>query len=190
MVDIVRDLSLHILDLIENSLRASAGTVTLAIHADSQRDLLKVVIEDDGRGLDIPSHLATDPFYTTKQGKKTGLGLSLFKATAERAGGSLELRKSALGGLAVEARMRLTHVDRCPMGDLSATVCTIVCMNPSLDLRLSFRYGGHEFEMRVQDLASELRAARGELDALELAQEVGQRLKDKLPQDGSHPVMT
>ena len=197
----MRDLSLHILDLIENSLRASATTVAVGLLADARRDVLKVVIEDNGPGLPVAAHEATDPFFTTKEGKRTGLGLSLFKATAERAGGTLELRKSGLGGLAVEARMQLSHVDRCPIGDLAATLCSIVCMNPQLDLRLDIDCSGHRVRLNVQDVARDMGAGVvanaattaprmvQNVDGLALANRVGELLREKLPQDGSHSVL-
>lgn len=74
-----------------------------------------------------------DPFYTTKTGKRTGLGLSLFRASTELAGGSLTLGQSPLGGLAVEAAMQLRHVDRLPLGDLAATFFSAACTNPDVD---------------------------------------------------------
>jgi anti-sigma regulatory factor (Ser/Thr protein kinase) len=201
----VRDLSLHILDLIENSLRASATTVAVGLCADARRDVLRLVIEDNGPGLPVAAHEATDPFFTTKNGKRIGLGLSLFKATAERAGGTLELRKSGLGGLAVEARMQLSHVDRCPLGDLAATLCSIVCMNPRLDLRLDLDCGDRRIRLNVQDVAREMAAGVAAnaaatapggaeawhplVDGLALANRVGELLRDKLPQDGSHSVL-
>lgn len=158
----MRDLSLHILDLVENSLRAAATTVRVSLRADARRDLLTVLIEDNGSGLGVGPHQATDPFFTTKGGKRVGLGLSLLRATAEQAGGGLELRRGDLGGLAVEARMQLSHVDRCPLGDLAATFSTLVCANPHLDLRLDLDWGEHQLRLNVQDVAKEMAAARGE----------------------------
>jgi anti-sigma regulatory factor (Ser/Thr protein kinase) len=117
----VRDLSLHILDVMENSIRAGATAISLTVAEDPEQDRLTIIVEDNGPGLSVPPDVATDPFYTTKNGKRTGLGLSLLRATAEQAGGKLTLRRSELGGLAVEAAMQLSHVDRSPLGDLAAT---------------------------------------------------------------------
>jgi signal transduction histidine kinase len=131
----VRDLSLHILDLMENSIRARATIVAVTIEQDPAKNLLRIAIEDNGPGLDVPSEQATNPFYTTKTGKRTGLGLSLFQATTELAGGSLALGRSELGGLAVTARMQLHHIDRPPLGDLAATFFSAACTNPQIDFR-------------------------------------------------------
>ena len=92
----MRALSLHILDLVENSIRAQATTIVIRIVADPAADLLRIEIEDDGTGLKVTPEQALDPFYTTKGGKRTGLGLSLFRAAAEAAGGGLTLGLTVL----------------------------------------------------------------------------------------------
>ena len=83
----MHDLSLYVLEMIENSLRAGAGTVAVRVWVEPPRDELTIVVEDDGPGLDVSVEQATDPFYTTKAGKRTGLGLPLFREAAEAAGG-------------------------------------------------------------------------------------------------------
>jgi signal transduction histidine kinase len=93
----MRDLSLHILDIIENSIRAGASEVRVAIEEDPAADLLKIVVEDNGPGLGLPEQVVLDPFYTTKKGKHVGLGLSLFREAALRAGGDLKLWKRPWG---------------------------------------------------------------------------------------------
>lgn len=108
----MRELSLHVLDLMENSIRAGASVVSVTVRQDSARKRLRIVVADNGPGLAVPAKVAADPFFTTKRGKRTGLGLSLFAAASERAAGKLALRKSRLGGLSVEATMQLDHVDR------------------------------------------------------------------------------
>jgi len=81
----MHDLSLYVLEMIENSLRAGAGKVAVRVWIEAPRDELSIVVEDDGPGLDVSVEQATDPFYTTKAGKRTGLGLPLFREAAEAA---------------------------------------------------------------------------------------------------------
>jgi len=152
----MRDLSLHVLDVIENSVRAGASSVTVSITEDTNEDTLTLLVEDNGPGLRVPPERAMDPFYTTKKGKRTGLGLSLLRAAAIRAGGQLVLRRARLGGLAVEATMRLSHVDRPPLGDVPATISSLVCTNPELDLTLRLYVGGRETTLRMSEILSEL----------------------------------
>jgi len=152
----VRDLSLHILDLVENSIRAEASIIAVTVDQQPDRDLLRIIIEDNGPGLNVPPDKAVDPFYTTKSGKRTGLGLSLFKATAELAGGTLTLSQSPLGGLAVEATMQLRHIDRLPLGDLSASLFSVALTNPHIDFWCRLIAGSTDREIRLSEMSDEL----------------------------------
>jgi len=171
----MRELSLHILDLIENSARAGASTIMITLVENDAKDLLRIVVEDDGPGLSVAPETALDPFYTTKDGKRTGLGLSLLRSTAEQAGGHVTLRQSVLGGLAIEATMRLRHIDRIPMGDIASTVSSVVCTNPDLDLWCRFAVGDEECLVRVSDIAKELPI--GKRSGLAVARQVSERIR-------------
>jgi signal transduction histidine kinase len=149
----VRELSLHILDLVENSIRAGANTIRVVLWASESGDRLHLAVHDDGPGLPVPPEVALDPFYTTSPSKKVGLGLSLLSAVVQRAGGVLSLGRSELGGLAVQADMQLSHIDRSPIGDLAATMASVVCANPQVDLQLDVACGHERHEIDVRDLA-------------------------------------
>jgi len=149
----LRELSLHILDLIENAIRAEATEIEVLVEEQPERDLLAIAVEDNGPGLPAGVADAADPFYTTKDGKKTGLGLSLFRFRVEQAGGQMGLERSALGGLAVRAAMKLSHVDRSPLGDLASTVASVVCTNPGVELRARLRVGGREMSFSSTEIA-------------------------------------
>jgi signal transduction histidine kinase len=128
--------------MIENSLRAGAGAIAVRVWIEPDRELLTISVDDDGPGLGVKPGLATNPFFTTKKGKKTGLGLALFREAVEAAGGDLALHRSAeLGGLAIEAVMRLSHVDRPPLGDVVASVAVMAATNPAVALRLEVATG-------------------------------------------------
>lgn len=173
----MHDLSLHILDLMENSIRAEATRVTVTVAAYPEQDLLRVVVEDNGHGLRVPAAVAADPFYTTKTGKRTGLGLSLFREAVEQAGGGLTIGRSSLGGVAVVAEMGLTHIDRPPLGDLAATLSSVVCTNPDLEVCCRLCVDDREEVVRVSDLAKGgSRACRG----LAVAREVSERVRQGL----------
>ncbi len=163
------DLSLHILDLIENALRAGASTVGIEVALRGAPPELEIVIEDNGPGLDVPAQGAVDPFYTTKPGKRTGLGLSLFKAAAERAGGGLTLDTSPLGGLRVRARMLSGHIDLSPLGDLAATLASVALTHPDLDLRARLGSAGCIEDVRLGDTPG--------ADLLERAERFAERVR-------------
>lgn len=87
------EIALHILDIANNSTRAEASDVDVAIDADSAKDTLTVTVADDGKGMseELLSRV-TDPFSTTRTTRKVGLGIPLFKQAAELTGGSLKIR--------------------------------------------------------------------------------------------------
>lgn len=140
----MRELAQHILDLLENAVTAGAAVAAVGLAQDPERDLLEITVEDDGPGLAVPGELASHPFYTTKRGRRTGLGLSLLRHRCEQAGGRLALERSELGGLAVRATLGLSHVDRSPLGDLAGSLSAIMVTHPELDLRVRLRVGALE----------------------------------------------
>jgi hypothetical protein len=156
----VHDLSLYLLELLENSIRAEASTISVELCADRASDRLRLVVEDDGRGLNTDPELAMDPFYTTKKDKKTGLGLSLFRAEAEAAGGHLLIGpSSASSGVRVEVEMVLDHVDRIPVGDIGKSLTVMAVTNPDIAFTVSLT--GDEFDPPLVDVS--LDTARGPL---------------------------
>jgi hypothetical protein len=154
----LHDLSLHLLDLLENSVRAGATVVATQIAADRDADALTIRVEDDGCGLPVAPEEALDPFFTTKTSKRTGLGLSLFRQAAEAAGGRLEVGPSDLGGTAVTVRMGYTNIDRPPLGDLATSLLVMVATNPQVDFRLDLRDGDESLRLRGGELPARLDA--------------------------------
>lgn len=138
----MQDLSLHILDVVENSLRSKAKQVQISLIEDLERDLLILQIEDDGEGMD-PETLkrATDPFFTSKASKKVGLGLALLAQSAREAGGKLEVSSSQGSGTTIKAVFQNSHPDRKPLGDMAATVQMLVVGNPEVDFVYEHRQG-------------------------------------------------
>jgi len=169
-------MSLHILDLIENAIRAGAAVVAISVEEDPQQDLLCIRVEDNGPGLPVEPETAVDPFFTTKQGKKTGLGLSLLKYRVEQAGGTFRMERSCLGGLAVRAVLPLSHVDRSPLGDLAATLASVVCTCPEVELRCRLRVGAREW--RVSTAEIERRLPVGSRGQIAVARQVKERIAE------------
>ena len=167
----MRELSLHLLDVVDNSIRAGATVVAIGVEVDPAADTLRMTIEDNGPGFSVSPEVAADPFFTTKSGKKTGLGLSLFRAAAERAAGTMELGRSDLGGAKVAASMKLSHVDRSPLGDLAMTIAAIVAANERLDLRLTLagESAKEEFATSEHDPAGRLTQARSMSEGIQAA---------------------
>jgi signal transduction histidine kinase len=136
----MHDLSLYLLEVLENSTRAGASRVDVELTVDRAADQLRLTVDDDGSGLTAPPEQTLDPFYTTKPGKKTGLGLSLLKADAQAADGDLTIGPSpTLGGVRVDTFMRLSNVDRPPIGDVATTIIVTTVTNPDVTFTVSLR---------------------------------------------------
>jgi sensor histidine kinase regulating citrate/malate metabolism len=133
------DLSLHILDIGENSLSAGATRISIEIVEDTARDRLTLEITDNGRGMD-PAMAArvADPFTTTRTTRRVGLGLSLLDAAARAANGTLEIQSTPGVGTNVVATFQLSHIDRKPIGSMAETIMTLIAARP--DVELSYRH--------------------------------------------------
>jgi signal transduction histidine kinase len=130
----MEDLSLHILDIAENSITASAKMIGIRIIEDHAKDLLTIEIEDDGKGMDEQSlQKAIDPFFTTRTTRKVGLGLSLLAQATRESDGKIELSSEPGKGTTVKAVFRLSHLDRKPIGDINETIRTLVAGHPEID---------------------------------------------------------
>lgn len=123
----MQELSLYILDITQNSLRAGATRIDIEVEVCSEKNSLTITITDNGKGMGATAlALATNPFYTTRSRRGIGLGLPLFAMSAEMTGGSLVVESTLGIGTKVSADYGLCHVDRLPMGDLAATVIAIL----------------------------------------------------------------
>lgn len=130
----MEDLSLHILDIAENSINGSARTIEIIINEDRDKDLLTIEIKDDGKGMDEKTvKKALDPFFTTRKTRRVGLGLSLLAQAAEESGGKLELNSIPRAGTTVRATFRMSHPDCKPMGDINETMRMLVAGHPEIN---------------------------------------------------------
>ncbi|MBI4798950.1 MAG: ATP-binding protein [Desulfarculus sp.] len=153
----MEDLSLHILDIVENSLMAGARLVEVAMEEDPASDSMAITVSDDGQGME-PQFLAraTDPFVTTRTTRRVGLGLSLFKANAANWGGGLEVRSQPGQGTTVRVWFQRGHLDRPPLGDWPRTLCGLILTRQEVDFRYLHRVGEQEFELDTRELREEL----------------------------------
>ena len=139
----MRDLSLHILDIAENSVRAGATCIMITLTEDAEDDIVTLVIEDDGKGMSEEMlHQATDPFFTTKDRKRFGMGLALLAQASKEAEGRFDVSSTPGTGTRITATFRYGHPDRKPFGDIPATLEVLVVGNP--DVRFVYSYSGTE----------------------------------------------
>jgi len=151
----VRELSLHILDLVQNSIEAGATVVSLAIIEDLGVDLFTIRVSDNGRGMkeELRRHVV-DPFVTSRTTRKVGLGLPLIDMSTKRCDGHLTVRSSPGQGTVVEAVYRHSHWDRPPLGNMVETLKSIIVANPDLDFRYSHTFNGAVFSLTTFEITS------------------------------------
>ncbi len=172
------DLSLHLLDLMQNSAHASAHRVWVLISQDVAGDRLQISVTDDGRGMSQEElKLARDPFYTSAR-KKVGLGLPFIIQASEMAGGTVTIRSTEGRGTEVSVLFRLSHVDRQPLGDPVSTLVSFIAGNPDIGVEFTYQGPGGKFHFDSDKICPrEERSAMGQIAFLSLVEE---RLREGL----------
>lgn len=153
----MRELSLHILDIAQNSVVAQAREIRIAIIEDLMEDRLIIRIKDDGKGMDADTlERVVDPFYTTRTTRKVGLGIPMFKASAEGCNGRFQI-KSAMGlGTEIDAEFQHSHIDRVPLGNMAETIITIIQANTDIDLIYTHCFNNRKFTLNTKDIKKTL----------------------------------
>ena len=155
------DLSKHVLDIAENSLAAGAQRIVVTLQERDSEGWVVLQVEDDGCGMDPETVTrVTDPFVTSRTTRRVGLGIPFLKQVAELCDGELHL-VSALGkGTTLTARFRADAVDCPPLGDLSATVVTLLAGSPDRAWTFRFLRGDASFEVERNALVEVLEDPR------------------------------
>jgi len=153
----MKDLSLHILDIVQNSIRAKAKLIGIEITELPKDNQLIINITDDGSGMN-PEQLqrAIDPFYTSRTTRKVGLGLSLLKQNAEMTNGTFNIESELGKGTKVTATFGLNHLDRPIMGDLVGTLLLLICSSGESDYVFKHQTPSGEFVLDTRELKQTL----------------------------------
>ena len=153
----MKDLSMHIIDILQNSIEAEANELTLAITEDTTGDTFTIEISDNGRGMDEELKAKViDPFFTTRNTRKVGLGLPLLKAAAERCDGRLDIDSAPGKGTCVKASFRHSHIDRAPLGNIIDTIINLIVGNPDLNFIFRHRIDSKEVTFNARELREQL----------------------------------
>lgn len=153
----MRELTLHLLDLAENSVSANAKHIRIAIIEDTGIDQLKLMVEDDGKGMSPEMvQKVIDPFFTTRTTRKVGLGIPLLKAAAEACDGYLKIQSKLGEGTIVEVVFKHSHIDRMPLGNLPSTILNLVVSYPHIFWQLRYQYNNNEFVFDDELIKKEL----------------------------------
>ncbi|MBU2548987.1 MAG: ATP-binding protein [Proteobacteria bacterium] len=153
-------ISLHILDIAENAVTVGARLIQIILEKDEAADRLRISILDDGPGLSPEqARQAADPFYTTRTTRRVGLGLPLARQTAEQSGGSFHIASRPGRGTNIDLEFGLSHLDRPPLGDMGATLMTLIVGRPEMDFLYRQKTPAGEFIIDTR----EIRAALGDV---------------------------
>ncbi len=153
----MRELSLHILDIVQNSLEAGANVVKIEIEEGTNNNLFVIKITDNGQGIEkkLLKNI-TDPFVTSRSTRNVGLGLSLLKEAATRCNGDVRI-ESVLGkGTYIEAYFTRNHIDRAPLGDITETLITLIAVNTAVNFKFIYNIADKEFVFDTNKVQKEL----------------------------------
>lgn len=146
------ELSLNVLDVAQNSVKAKASLIEISVRSDFEKDLMTIVIADNGYGMDEQQLAAVcDPFYTTRTTRKVGLGVSFFKLAAESAGGEFSITSEKGVGTTVTASFEISNIDRMPLGDMTATMHSLITLNVDVDFVYNYRVDDKEFTLDTRE---------------------------------------
>jgi len=148
----MKELSLNILDIVQNSIRAKANEISVEIIESVVSDIYRIIIKDNGTG--IPEEIiknVTDPFVTTRTKRRMGLGLPLLKYHAELTGGSLKIESETGKGTKIRADFSNSHIDRQPLGDISGVLLIHMASDPGIDFTYIHKTDDGEYRFSAKE---------------------------------------
>lgn len=174
----MRELSLNVMDVAQNSVRAEAKLVTITVTESDKNDMLSISIEDDGCGMtEEQVNQVIDPFFTTRTTRKVGLGVPLFKLSAEQTGGSFEIKSKVGQGTRTTASYVKSHVDMTPLGDINSTVSILIRCNPDIDFVFIHATDKGSFTLDTRELREVLQGVS--LDTPDVIEWITQYLEEQ-----------
>jgi len=148
----VEDLSLHILDIAENSINARAKNIEITL-SDNEEGIMTLVISDDGAGMNRESaSKVTDPFFTTRTTRRVGMGIPFLKEAAHAAEGELLIESVPSVGSKITATFKKAHIDRKPFGNISETIVILIAGNPTVDFKYNHFINGSKFTFDTKEI--------------------------------------
>lgn len=153
----MRELSLNVLDIVQNSISAKATVIEIELFEHIEKDLLEINIFDNGKGMtEEQVKSVIDPFFTTRTTRKVGLGIPLFKMAAEMSGGRLDIKSEIGKGTRVYTSYGYSNVDRMPVGDMNGTVSMLIRMNPDIDFVYTHSINEKSYVLDTRELRKQL----------------------------------
>ncbi|HEX2967653.1 MAG TPA: ATP-binding protein [Bacteroidales bacterium] len=173
------ELSLNILDIVQNSIRAEADRIEICLTESVKTDRLELKIKDNGKG--IPENILStveDPFTTTRTTRKTGFGLPLLKHHALITGGDIKIVSTEGSGTEVTAWFGLSHIDRQPLGDITGVLIILISSNPDIDFIYTHKTDTGQYSFSTLEAKMILETER--LDNYLLLKDIGEIISENL----------
>ena len=153
----MKELSLYILDLVQNSLKAQAKSISISVNDSMSKDLLEISIGDDGIGMDSEFlSKVTEPFTTTRTTREFGLGIPFFQMAAMSAGGTFQIESSLGHGTKLTGVFIRSHIDTPPLGDMAETLVTLVHGAPDVDFTYFYENDLQKFTFDTKEIREAL----------------------------------
>lgn len=128
---------MHILDIAQNSIVAGAALIQIIVDENIKEDMLTIIIEDNGKGMtEEELSMVTNPFFTSRTTRRVGLGIPMFKASAEACDGAFKIDSVKGKGTYIEAKFKHSHIDRAPLGNIPDTMVVLIAS----DVNINFVY--------------------------------------------------
>lgn len=152
----LQDIAMHILDLGQNSIRANAKLVKIELMVEDEKDILSLMIEDDGCGMDEDTmERALNPFYSSRATRNIGLGLPFMKELSELCNGSFRLISKVNQGTRLEVTLQKSHWDTPPFGDIGEAFMLLVQAKSEIDFLFHYRHKT-DFYVDTREVKSQL----------------------------------
>ena len=149
----MQELSLNVLDIAQNSIRAGAALIAITAEERRADAFLEITVSDNGCGMtEEQVKRVMDPFFTTRTTRKVGLGVPFFKMSAEATGGDFSIVSRPGEGTAVSACYHTDHIDMLPLGDMNATILSLITMKPDLDFVYTRSLDGKSYVLDTREL--------------------------------------
>ncbi len=153
----MKDLSLHILDIVQNSIRAGARNVGIDIREDTRANTYGITIKDDGCGMDAEAvKRVTDPYFTSRTSRHVGLGIPLFLQNAQQTGGDLQIESVPGKGTRIKAVFVHDNIDRPPLGDMPGVLMMLIGSNPAIEFSYRHSKNGQEYLFDTREVKEAL----------------------------------
>lgn len=149
----MKELSMHILDIVMNSVKAQARLIEVEIEDSIKKNILKITIKDNGKGMneEILNNVV-NPFFTTRNTRKVGLGLPMLKEACERCNGDFNIFSELGKGTTVIASFERNNIDRAPLGSIGVTIMTIINSLENCELIYYHKTDKNSFQLNTSQI--------------------------------------